>query len=241
MCLRILALLVLCMLLPACGKKSPITISSEIKDTTSSMEESREEQHDTITDTDKELKEIEGHALESLGYHIDAPQEMGEDPNSTDRQYHPHYRIYVGNKDYEFTTDSVKMHGEFTLISVQVAGILSLNDIASMYLQAFYEEELLNSTAIIKINEKFYSPEQLSEYKIWSDNHISVYNFYDLVCNKTFAEQLSEYTAQAQNEPSLKGVAFSWLNEIDIYFKDNISNIIKRGHASYITQNTNGI
>lgn len=201
----ILTILALCLILVSCGRARVANPPSDTISASASVAET--------------ARVITSYDLTELGYYVDAPAviEGVEDWNGLS--------IWEGNDRIRIGKYAKKLKGDYTAVSVTPA---ASEDVALMYLQCFYNNELSAEGAVIEIGDKKYTPKELEAYRVYQDDKIAVYSISPIVSEQTFKQQLDEYISSYSETPANE----TWL-KIEDYFKGNIKGLIKKMVVRY--------
>lgn len=198
----ILTILVFCVILVSCERHRVTTAPSDTISAQTSVAET------------KIMRTIQPHGLTELGYYVDAPAVIDgvEDWNG--------FCIGDGNNKIRIGKYAKKLKGDYTAVTVTPA---ASEEVALIYLQCFYNNELSAEGAVIEIGDKKNTPKELEAYRVYQDDEISVYSIFSLVSEQTFKQQLDEYISSYSETPANE----TWL-KIEDYFNTNIKGLIKK-------------
>ncbi len=164
----------------------------------------------------EKTEQIPAYSLEALGYCIDI-----EMPAEVEGVTGLNYQLVVveGNEKIRWGIYADRLSGGYTAITVTPS---AMEDVAVLYLQGFYNEELEQDGAKILVAEQWYSTAEMEPYRVYRDDSITVYSMAALVNETSFEQQLMEYIQGERETPANS----TWLL-LEPYFNENISALIK--------------
>ncbi|SDO01248.1 hypothetical protein [Acetanaerobacterium elongatum] len=184
------------------------------------------------------LRYAAGYALETLRYTVEASAETVGiwDTNRYPKDKAPDGPAYlVANGDYGRRWGAPyteKLSGQYNVIFA----VLHFDKgheqtVPIMYLQTYESKELVRTDTRIWIDGKSMQPEELRDYIVYTDNNITVYNFYKLIDSVDFHSRIDDCVKAA----AVEGYDTEWALKLNVYVNNNIKKLIQKAEAESST------